>query len=74
MLVYDVTDERSFENIVKWLRNIDEVSRFITLAFSCLWYKALHKYSNQMSNPLHFVHVNPPHCNDVLHVPFLAAC
>ncbi|KAJ1529143.1 hypothetical protein ONE63_005952 [Megalurothrips usitatus] len=24
MLVYDVTDERSFENIVKWLRNIDE--------------------------------------------------
>lgn len=24
MLVYDITNERSFENIVKWLRNIDE--------------------------------------------------
>ncbi|XP_077297525.1 RAS oncogene family member Rab10 [Arctopsyche grandis] len=24
MLVYDITDEKSFENIVKWLRNIDE--------------------------------------------------
>lgn len=30
MLVYDVTDERSFENIVKWLRNIDEVSSFVS--------------------------------------------
>lgn len=27
MLVYDITNEKSFENIVKWLRNIDEVSR-----------------------------------------------
>ena len=26
MLVYEITDERSFENIAKWLRNIDEVS------------------------------------------------
>lgn len=26
MLVYDITNEKSFENIVKWLRNIDEVS------------------------------------------------
>lgn len=25
MLVYDITNEKSFENIVKWLRNIDEV-------------------------------------------------
>ncbi|EEB10454.1 conserved hypothetical protein [Pediculus humanus corporis] len=24
MLVYDITNERSFKNIVKWLRNIDE--------------------------------------------------
>ncbi|XP_073833905.1 RAS oncogene family member Rab10 isoform X2 [Musca autumnalis] len=24
MLVYDITNEKSFENIVKWLRNIDE--------------------------------------------------
>lgn len=27
MLVYDITNEKSFENIVKWLRNIDEVSK-----------------------------------------------
>lgn len=26
MLVYDITNEKTFENIVKWLRNIDEVS------------------------------------------------
>lgn len=26
LLVYDITNEKSFENIVKWLRNIDEVS------------------------------------------------
>lgn len=25
MLVYDITNEKSFDNIVKWLRNIDEV-------------------------------------------------
>lgn len=24
MLVYDITNEKSFDNIVKWLRNIDE--------------------------------------------------
>lgn len=29
MLVYDITNEKSFENIVKWLRNIDEVSMFL---------------------------------------------
>lgn len=27
MLVYDITNEKSFENIVKWLRNIDEVKK-----------------------------------------------
>ena len=26
MLVYDITNAKSFENISKWLRNIDEVS------------------------------------------------
>jgi len=30
MLVYDITNEKSFENIVKWLRNIDEVSVLFT--------------------------------------------
>lgn len=25
MLVYDITNAKSFENISKWLRNIDEV-------------------------------------------------
>lgn len=27
MLVYDITNAKSFENISKWLRNIDEVKR-----------------------------------------------
>lgn len=26
MLVYDITNAKSFDNIAKWLRNIDEVS------------------------------------------------
>ena len=26
MLVYDITNSKSFDNIAKWLRNIDEVS------------------------------------------------
>lgn len=38
MLVYDITTEKSFENIVKWLRNIDEVS-FLT---ETLFYKNRH--------------------------------
>lgn len=25
MLVYDITNAKSFDNIAKWLRNIDEV-------------------------------------------------
>lgn len=29
MLVYDITNEKSFENIVKWLRNINEVSIYL---------------------------------------------
>lgn len=29
MLVYDITNEKTFENIVKWLRNIDEVSMIV---------------------------------------------
>lgn len=29
MLVYDITNAKSFDNIAKWLRNIDEVSEFI---------------------------------------------
>ncbi|KAJ7398951.1 Ras-related protein Rab-10 [Pitangus sulphuratus] len=27
MLVYDITNAKSFENISKWLRNIDEIAR-----------------------------------------------
>lgn len=29
MLVYDITNAKSFENISKWLRNIDEVSKYV---------------------------------------------
>lgn len=28
MLVYDITNSKSFDNIAKWLRNIDEVGFF----------------------------------------------
>lgn len=31
MLVYDITNEKSFENIVKWLRNINEVYMYLLL-------------------------------------------
>lgn len=38
MLVYDITNAKSFENISKWLRNIDEVSGICAIpAPSCLW-------------------------------------
>lgn len=30
MLVYDITNAKSFENISKWLRNIDEVRQINT--------------------------------------------
>ena len=29
MLVYDITNAKSFENISKWLRNIDEVKHIL---------------------------------------------
>ncbi len=32
MLVYDVTNERTFENIRNWIRNIEEVSLCVNLA------------------------------------------
>ena len=28
MLVYDITNDKSFENIKNWIRNIEEVSWF----------------------------------------------
>lgn len=31
MLVYDVTHEKSFDNIRNWIRNIEEVSEAILL-------------------------------------------
>lgn len=37
MLVYDITNAKSFENISKWLRNIDEVRQHGNiLCFVCL--------------------------------------
>lgn len=44
MLVYDITNAKSFENISKWLRNIDEVSHAtcfkICTAEETLWTRA----------------------------------
>jgi GTPase SAR1 family protein len=31
MLVYDVTDGKSFDSIGKWLRNIDEVTKIMII-------------------------------------------
>ena len=31
MLVYDITEEQSFANVTKWLRNIEEVSVILTI-------------------------------------------
>lgn len=31
MLVYDITNSKSFDNIAKWLRNIDEVNDFASI-------------------------------------------
>lgn len=37
MLVYDITNEKSFENIVKWLRNINEVNFILCLQVRLLY-------------------------------------
>ena len=33
MLVYDISNEKSFENIKNWIRNIEEVSSEIKLNY-----------------------------------------
>ena len=33
MLVYDITNEKSFDNIRNWIRNIEEVG--LILSFKC---------------------------------------
>ena len=33
MLVYDITNERSFENIKNWIRNIEEVQHRVVRAY-----------------------------------------
>lgn len=46
MLVYDITNAKSFENISKWLRNIDEVSNISKiLELSCLLWPVEHVMS-----------------------------
>ena len=40
MLVYDITNAKSFDNIAKWLRNIDEhANEVIQLVFNDLLYE-----------------------------------
>lgn len=41
MLVYDITNEKSFENIVKWLRNIDEVSYLNCMFLNLITYSVV---------------------------------
>lgn len=48
MLVYDITNEKSFENIVKWLRNINEV-RFLLIMIS-ISYNILYSYNSYLGN------------------------
>lgn len=41
MLVYDITNEKSFENIQNWIRNIDEVTIclfFVAYNYKCVQY------------------------------------
>jgi len=35
MLVYDITQEQTFANVTKWMRNIEEVRGDMT--FWCAW-------------------------------------
>jgi hypothetical protein len=46
MLVYDITNEKSFENIRNWIRNIEEVSQVsIDIFIPCeAWYILLHAW------------------------------
>jgi len=44
MLVYDITNERSFDNIKNWIRNIEEVS-------------AARRFSYISTGPLHHHHL-----------------
>lgn len=44
MLVYDITNEKSFENIVKWLRNINEVYIHLLLLFIICLQKLILSY------------------------------
>jgi GTPase SAR1 family protein len=39
MLVYDITNEKTFENIVNWLRNIDEVYEYFKFILNYLFLK-----------------------------------
>ena len=36
MLVYDVTNEKSFDNIRNWIRNIEEVNYYLPGECSCI--------------------------------------
>lgn len=47
MLVYDITNEKSFDNIKNWIRNIEEVKYFILV--NCLWLRA-GVHANQFTN------------------------
>lgn len=37
MLVYDICNEKSFENIKNWIRNIEEVSSKLSYIISIFW-------------------------------------
>lgn len=51
MLVYDITNAKSFENISKWLRNIDEVKHSrcskacVSMWNHCCWVDSHHEYN-----------------------------
>lgn len=42
MLVYDITNEKTFENIVNWLRNIDEVCWTVNVYWFTLFVSSWH--------------------------------
>jgi hypothetical protein len=43
MLVYDITSEKSFDNIKNWIRNIEEVCKIKTLNKSSYFICSMHQ-------------------------------
>ena len=50
MLVYDITSAKTFDNISKWIRNIDEVTGTVVVVVISLENSKLHTYVFQQKS------------------------